>query len=295
MDLEEKAVMRLQEGVRMSKQLYDGAPLMITYSGGKDSDVVAELAVRHLPHEDFEIVNSHTTADAPQTVRYIRERFKQWESQGVKCSIVYPTYKGKRATMWNLIPQKMMPPTRLVRYCCEILKETSGQNRFTSTGVRWDESVKRKNNRGIYEALAKKQNDRIILLNDNDDRQMLESCIKQNTRVVNPIVDWEENDVWDYLKDIKCVSNPLYYCGFDRVGCIGCPMAGKKVLFEFKMFPAYKKMYLHAFDRMLKTRKNRGKPPFADGTAEGVFEWWTNPQYDPLQIKLEDVVGDDDE
>lgn len=165
MDLEEKAVMRSQEGVRMSKQLYDGAPLMITYSGGKDSDVVAELAVRHLPHEDFEIVNSHTTADAPQTVRYIRERFKEWELQGIKCSIVYPKYKGKRATMWNLIPQKLMPPTRLVRYCCAVLKETSGKNRFVSTGVRWDESVKRKM-RGIYESIEKEKTKRIILLND---------------------------------------------------------------------------------------------------------------------------------
>lgn len=293
MDLEEKAVMRLQEGVRMSKQLYDGAPLMITYSGGKDSDVVAELAVRNLPHEDFEIVNSHTTADAPQTVRYIRERFKQWESQGVKCSIVYPTYKGKRATMWNLIPQKLMPPTRIMRYCCYVLKETSGKNRFVATGVRWEESAKRKM-RGIYESIEKEKTKRIILLNDNDDRQMLESCVNQNKRVVNPIIDWEENDVWDYLKDIKCVSNPLYYCGFDRVGCIGCPMAGKKVLFEFKMFPAYKNMYIHAFDRMLEMRKIKGKvSKWKDGAD--VFEWWTNPQYDPLQIKLEDVVGDDDE
>ncbi len=293
MDLEEKAVMRLQEGVRMSKQLYDGAPLMITYSGGKDSDVVAELAVRHLPHEDFEIVNSHTTADASQTVRYIRERFKQWESQGVKCSIVYPTYKGKRATMWNLIPQKLIPPTRLMRYCCDVLKETSWNNRFFSTGVRWDESVKRKM-RGIYETITSKKQDRILLMNDNDDRQMLESCVKQNKRAVNPIIDWKENDVWDYLKDIKCVSNPLYYCGFDRVGCIGCPMAGRKALFEFKMFPAYKNMYIHAFDRMLEMRKIKGKvSKWKDGAD--VFEWWTNPQYDPLQIKLEDVVGDDDE
>lgn len=271
MDLEEKAVMRLQEGVRMSKQLYDGAPLMITYSGGKDSDVVSELAVRHLPHEDFEIVNSHTTADAPQTVRYIRERFKQWESQGVKCSIVYPKYKGKRATMWNLIPRKMIPPTRLMRYCCAILKETSGKHRFIATGVRWDESVKRKM-RGIYESIEKEKTKRIILLNDNDDRQMLESCVKQNKRVVNPIIDWEENDVWDYLKDIKCISNPLYYCGFDRVGCVGCPMAGKKALFEFKMFPAYKTMYLHAFDRMIEMRKTKGKLTEWE-TGEDVFEW----------------------
>lgn len=165
-----------------------------------------------------------------------------------------------------------------------------------ATGVRWDESSRRKAIRGIYEAHHKQKSQRILLLNDNDDRNLIESCVKQNTRVVNPIIDWNDECVWDYLKDVKCASNPLYYCGFNRVGCVGCPLAdNKKVLFEFKMFPAYKTMYIHAFDRMLKNRKLKDKPPFADDTAEGVFEWWTNPQYDPLQIKLEDVVGDDDE
>ena len=172
----------------------------------------------------------------------------------------------------------------------------SGITRFCSTGVRWDESIKRKNKRGIYEALTPKRHDRVILINDNDDRQMIESCVKQNKRVVNPIIDWTNSDVWDYLKDIKCLSNPLYYCGFDRVGCIGCPLAdNKKVLFEFKMFPAYKKMYIHAFDRMIMIREQNGRKSELWKNGADVFEWWTNPQYDPLQIKFEDVIGDDDE
>ena len=66
--------------------------------------------------------------------------------------------------MWSLIPQKMIPPTRLARYCCEILKEGGGEGRFITTGVRWSESRKRKEGRGIYESFAKNKAQKIILI-----------------------------------------------------------------------------------------------------------------------------------
>lgn len=91
MDLEQKAFERLRQGELFSKTYYQ-KPLMITYSGGKDSDVLAELALRS--GIDFEIVHSHTTADAPETYRYINERFKYFEDKGVKCTRIYPVYKG---------------------------------------------------------------------------------------------------------------------------------------------------------------------------------------------------------
>lgn len=277
----------------MSRQLYDGAPLMITYSGGKDSDVIAELAIRHLPHDDFEIVNSHTTADAPETVYYIRRRFAEWEAKGIQCRIDYPTYKGKRTSMWDLIPKKLMPPTICARYCCAVLKETSGRDRMISTGVRWEESIKRRN-RGIYETIVPKDRDKIILMNDNEDRSVLETCVKANKRAVNPIIDWQKTDVWNYLHDIGCEGNPLYQCGFSRVGCIGCPMAGKKQMTEFRLYPKYRQMYIHAFEQMLIARKAAGKPT-AWQTGEEVMEWWTNPEYIQGQLKLEDVMEDDEE
>lgn len=140
-DLERTAIMRLQEAANMSERFYK-APLIVTTSGGKDSSVCIALAER--AGIEFEVMHNHTTVDAPETVYFIRNELKRLEQKGVKCFLNYPYYKGERVTMWSLIPQKLMPPTRLVRYCCSILKEQGGQGRYITTGVRWAESAKRK-------------------------------------------------------------------------------------------------------------------------------------------------------
>ena len=124
-DLEQTAIERLRAASEMSFQHYK-MPLIITDSGGKDSQVVKELALRSgIP---FEIQHNHTTADAPETVRYIRQEAKRFEELGIPYTINLPVYKGQRTSMWRLIPQKLMPPTRLVRYCCAVLKEGGGQD-----------------------------------------------------------------------------------------------------------------------------------------------------------------------
>lgn len=127
----------------MSKAYYE-APLIVTYSGGKDSDVMLHLAESCLKPDDFEVMNSHTTVDAPETVRHIRKVFKRLDDRGIKTRIDYHEQPdGTRTTMWNLIPQKYMPPTRIVRYCCSVLKESGTPNRICSLGVRAAESSKR--------------------------------------------------------------------------------------------------------------------------------------------------------
>ena len=100
---EEKALKRLQTASEMSLMYYK-KPLMITYSGGKDSAVLLDLAERS--GILFEVVHNHTTADAPETVYHIRNEFRRLENQRIECKIDYPMYKGKRVSMWSLIPQK---------------------------------------------------------------------------------------------------------------------------------------------------------------------------------------------
>lgn len=286
MDLEQKAIERMQKASEISMKLF-GQPLVVTYSGGKDSDVILQIAKN--AKVPFEVLHNHTTADAPETVYHIRNVFRELELEGIKCTIDKPVYKGKRTSMWNLIPQKLMPPTRLVRYCCAVLKEKGGTGRFIATGVRWDESTARKNNRGTMEVIHRDREKRLILQDDNDEaRRTFETCKVKGKRVVNPIVEWKTDDVLQYIKDQKIEINPLYGCGFNRVGCVGCPLAGTEDRqFEFAMFPAFKKNYIRAFDRMLEARMKSGKHTENWENGVDVFHWWMEDGVSPGQIVLE--------
>ena len=81
MDLEHKAIERIKMASEMSLQHYK-KPLVCTYSGGKDSDVMLELFKRS--GIQFEVHHSHTTADAPPTVYHIRKVFRELELIGIK-------------------------------------------------------------------------------------------------------------------------------------------------------------------------------------------------------------------
>lgn len=283
------AVRRLQEAAEMSQMLYE-KPLVITYSGGKDSDTVLKLA--QIAKIQFEVLHSHTTVDAPETVYHVRNKFRELELSGIKCDIDYHVRPdGTRTTMWNLIPKKLMPPTRLVRYCCAALKEGGGENRFIVTGVRWDESNARKKSRGILEVMASKRENKIVLSNDNDeDRRLFETCQMKGKRVVNPIVDWTTRDVLDFCSENKVSLCPLYANGWRRVGCVGCPIARTSMRYnEFAQYPTYKKAYIAAFDRMIEERNRRGK---IEGkmmrwyTGVDVFHWWMEDGILPGQTVL---------
>ena len=281
MDLEQKAFERLRLGAETSERLYN-APLIICYSGGKDSDVLLQLAINS--GINFEVLHNHTTVDAPETVYHIRDTFARLELKGIKCTLEKPMYKGESVTMWTLIPKVMLPPTRLMRYCCSVLKEQGGKNRAIATGVRRAESRAR-SRRGIFEDFNNNKTKKIVLNNDNDDkRRWFERCEKQAKTLVNPIVDWQDEDVKNYVQSEKIDLNSLYCEGFRRVGCIGCPLAGKKIRYaEFRRYPTYEKAYIHAFDRMLETRKANGK----EGTWQNgydVFRWWLEEDFNQYEI-----------
>lgn len=265
-------------------------PYYLCYSGGKDSDCIRILA--SLAGVKHDIVNHHTTVDAPETVRYIRSI--------PNIQIEYP-----KKTMWQLIEEKGMPPTRLVRYCCSELKEHGGKGRVKVTGVRWAESAKRAESSGLVKVIGKpKTVERIAdemgldgrisrqggyVLNDDNDssRRFVEMCYRTTSTMVNPVVDWLDEDVWEFLRHYGCQSNPLYECGYKRIGCIGCPnasCANRKR--EFARYPKYKENYIKAFDRMLKRRVEKGlpiPPMWYDG--EAVFKWWIGD--DPFQLEID--------
>lgn len=266
-------------------------PYYLCYSGGKDSDCIRILA--SLAGVKHDIINNHTSVDAPETVRYIRS------IPGI--NIMYP-----EKTMWQLIVEKLMPPTRLVRYCCAELKERGGNGRVKVTGVRWAESANRAKNSGVIRVIGKEKTMRkladeigadvletekggLIMNDDNDrNRRFVEHCYRTTSTMVNPIVDWSDEDVWEFLRHYGCESNPLYQCGYKRIGCIGCPMSttnGMKK--EFARYPKYKELYIRAFDRMIEERKRRGIETTWE-TGKDVMSWWLGEDKDQISMFEED-------
>jgi phosphoadenosine phosphosulfate reductase len=264
-------------------------PYYLAYSGGKDSDTILTLA--QLAGVSFEAVHHLTTVDAPETVYHVRKK-------GVKI-------ERPERTMWQLIVDKGIPPTRIMRYCCIELKERGGQGYKVVTGVRKAESTKRAENGGLIKIIGKpatvrkkaeeigaeyetsKQGGLILNSDNTETRELVEHCYQQAKVMINPIVEWTDADVWDFLRHYNVETNPLYECGFKRIGCIGCPMGTKnQKLLQFSMFPKYKSNYIIAFDKMLKSRKERGMKPLKIDMKSGeeVFAWWIGEDINQLSF-----------
>lgn len=263
----------------------------VAFSGGKDSQCIYHLC--QMAGVKFDAHYNVTSVDPPELVQFIKRQYPE---------VIFdlPRYAdGSRITMWTLIPKKGMPPTRIVRYCCEELKESNGEGRVVVTGVRWAESARRKASHNVASIKGKpKATEKMaqefgadyrinksgaLVLNDDNDpaRRMVENCYRTQKVLVNPIVDWETEDVWTYLNDIVKVPHcHLYDQGYKRLGCIGCPM-NTNAAAELERWPKYKALYLRAFARMIKAREEAGKDNLHQkdwSTPEKVMEFWLQGQ-----------------
>jgi len=215
----------------------------LAFSGGKDSQCIYHLAV--MSGVKFDAHYNVTTVDPPVLVKFIKSNYPDVKFDKPKLS------------MFQLISTKVMPPTRIVRYCCQHLKEDGGNGRIVVTGIRRAESTKRAG------------------------RKLFETCNKSKLKhYLHPIIDWGEDDVWEFIHSQKLEYCKLYDEGYKRIGCILCPMktyADK--LLDIKRFPRFKKAYIKAFDNMLKKRDKRGLVTDTWSTGEEVFDWWIKADY----------------
>lgn len=113
----------------------------LAFSGGKDSQCIYHLA--QMAGVKFDAHYHVTSVDPPELIYFIREYYPD-----VIFDVPHDK-NGKRISMWSLIRDAKIPPTRNMRYCCSWLKETNGNGRMTVTGVRWAESARRKANLGL--------------------------------------------------------------------------------------------------------------------------------------------------
>lgn len=277
----------------------------LAFSGGKDSQCIYHLA--EMAGVKFDAHYRITSVDPPELVRFIKTQYPD-------VHLDYPRDKdGKVITMWNLIPRKLMPPSRLVRYCCFDLKEAAGKGRVTVTGVRWEESAARQKNQGPVVIQGKRaikaaetngadyseqhKGKGIILNMDNAaERRTVEQCFRTQKTIVNPIIDWLKEDVWEFLNEVKKVPHCCKYDeGYDRLGCIGCPLTCHRGQ-ELEAYPKYKAAYLRAFGRMIEERKRRGKETTFE-TPDNVMNWYLEkkPVDEPVldgQMDISEVTSD---
>jgi phosphoadenosine phosphosulfate reductase len=213
----------------------------LAFSGGKDSCVLKELA--KLSGVRFESWYSQTTIDPPELIRFIKQ--------------YHPDVKWNRPkrNFFKAIEISHGLPSRLNRWCCEEYKEGGGNGRVVLLGVRAAESIRRK-------------------------KTWKTVTIWQTKTSVCPILHWTDEDVWSFIRARKIPYCTLYDEGFKRLGCIGCPMAGKGRKDEFARWPGFEKAYRIATQKYWDRRKgklnNRGKHYFIERfrTATEFFDWW---------------------
>lgn len=275
-----------------------GEGYYLAFSGGKDSVVIKKLA--DMAGVKYDAHYSLTTVDPPELVRFIKEkypdvsidkRYYKKDGKNVKA--------GQQITMWNLIPEKKMPPTRLARYCCEALKESGGDGRLVMTGVRWAESANRKHNQGLVTIMGKSKKTvqkleeiganftptirgGVVLGTDNaETRQAVEFCYQHQKTTVNPIIDWDDSEVWEFIREYNVPYCELYEKGWKRIGCIGCPMNTQQQQ-QLDQYPIYKRNYIKAFKKMIEVNKYN-EPSSKWKTAEQCYAWWVMAPYKEVQ------------
>ena len=276
----EVAYERYRWAAKEAERLFD-MPLVVRYSGGKDSDVILQLAKESgVP---FRVTHNLTTADPPDNVYYIRRVFAALREEGIDCRINVP-----RRSLWRIMRETLVIPSRIMRVCCSELKERRMPDApYIVTGVRWAESAGRRAKSGIamvYTARERGVEEKaaaagLLTTDDASARRLFEQCQLRGVRVLNPIIDWSDDDVWSYLHSRGIEGNPLYKEGWTRIGCVGCPLAGRRAReLAFARYPKLYKAWRDAIAYVIERRKEMGNPMFLAGkeaeSVEDVLGAW---------------------
>ena len=193
----------------------DDGPIELSYSAGKDSDVILELAkMAGIP---YRAIYKATTIDPPQTIAHARE---------MGAEVIHP-----KKTFFQLVSEGGFP-SRFQRSCCSVLKEYKVCDRAIQ-GIRRSESKKR----------AKRY---------KEPEECRVYSKKEKVKIYLPILEWTDQDVEEFIKERNIKCHPLYYRRgqFDvtqRLGCMGCPLASrKKRIQEFMENPKLLKAWIRA-------------------------------------------------
>lgn len=193
---------------------YDHESIVLSFSGGKDSTVTADLAVRALSDPSLVHIFGDTTLEFPLTIDYVK-RFRINNPKAI-----FKIAKNKEQDFMEVC-EDIGPPARMMRWCCSMFKTGpitrvlnslfKDKNILTFYGIRKCESVSRSKYNRI-----------------EDDA---ESVKIQKQKVASPIFFWKDLDIWLYLLGENVDFNDAYRLGYDRVGCWCCPNNNERAQF----------------------------------------------------------------
>ena len=214
--------------------------LYLANSGGKDSlacyILLKEMGV------NIPIVHSNTTIDPIGTLSYIKDIMPE-------TVILQP-----EETFFELVVRKMLP-SRMNRYCCQVLKESYGIGKNTIEGVRASESSKRAN-RDVISC---------------DTRPEMEGA-----QHIYIIYNWLDEDVYSFIRDRNYPLAPCYGKGMTRLGCVGCPQVTRKGVreFEFSLYPRRYETIKRAIHKGMELHPHWKISRYTEGNAELAMQWW---------------------
>lgn len=205
--------------IQKSSAKFPPESIVISFSGGKDSTVVADLTVRALSNPSLVHVFGDTTLEFPLTMEYVK-RFRENNPK-----TIFKTAKNKEQDFYTVC-EDIGPPARMLRWCCSmfktgpitrVLNSLYRENEIlTFYGIRKCESVSRSKYKRIE---------------DGADAVKI-----QKQTVASPIFYWKDIDIWLYILGEKVDFNDAYRLGYDRVGCWCCPNNNERAQFLSKIY-----------------------------------------------------------
>jgi phosphoadenosine phosphosulfate reductase len=247
---------KVERSIRLLKSIpTDEGPIEVSYSGGKDSDVILELAkMAEIP---YRAIYKNTTIDPPGTIRHCKEK-------GVE--IIHP-----KESFFQLVARKGIP-TRRARFCCSELKEYKVLDRAIQ-GIRQSESSARK----------KRYKEPEICRVYGKDKKV---------KVYLPLLDWTDEDVARFIAERGVQCHPLYYDeqgnfhAERRLGCIGCPMKSDNGKGDYKRYPKMLRALINAEKKFLETHPNSASLRKFGNAYNLVFNDLFCESYDGYTMKM---------
>lgn len=207
------------EFVRKTASKFDEEKIVLSFSGGKDSTVTADVVVKALSNPSLVHIFGNTTLEFPSTVAYA-ERYRGNHSQAI-----FLTAKNEEQVFYDVC-EDIGPPARMMRWCCSMFKTGPitrvinslyrNQQILTFYGIRKSESVSRSKYNRV-----------------EDDAESVK--IQQQT-VASPIFFWKDIDIWLYMLSENVDFNDAYRLGYDRVGCWCCPNNNQRAQFLSRIY-----------------------------------------------------------